>query len=170
MKCESSAFVFLVIPSSAVCRILAAFFTGLVLAGCQPESIQRQFKLVEKWSSRWCADETHERLDKCKTSDGLNRLMGNVSALREGDGLPPMRIDRSSATRYCLEADPDARSNLNALLEKGAKVIARGEQMAQYSVRASARPDAKDYHLIQCHFRQVILEGPPHVITQGEGR
>lgn len=109
-------------------------------------------------------------IDGCKTSDGLNRLMGNLSALREGDGLPPSRIDRSSATRYCLKADPDARANLNALLEKGAKVIARGEQMAQYSVRTLARPGAKDYHLIQCHFRQVILEGPPQIITQGERR
>ena len=138
-----------------------------LVAGCEGPTVQRQFKLVEKWSSRWCADETHQRLDGCKTSDGFNRLAGAVGALGGGDGSPPGKMDRKTATQACLAADDDAIWDLNQLLSGGAKLIARGEQMYRYNTRAEPRAGEKDYHLVTCHYRHVVLEGQKSVLALG---
>jgi hypothetical protein len=137
-----------------------------LLPGCQPPPIQKQFKRVERWGSRWCADASHERLDSCKMSDGLNKLYGSVGALRDGDGLPPLRIDRTVATQACLDGDTEAISNLNVLLSEGAKVVVRGEKMHHFIARTSPRQGEKDYHLVYCHYRVMILEGPERLLTR----
>lgn len=127
--------------------------------------MQRQFKVVERWGSRWCADATHERLDGCKTSDGINKLVGTVSVLGNGDGSPPLKMDRGTATRTCLDADNYAIWNLNQMLSEGAKLVARGEQMYQYTARTEPQSGEKSYHLITCHYRQVVLEGPESLLV-----
>ena len=140
---------------------------SVLLAGCEGPPVQRQFKLVEKWSSRWCADATHERLDGCKTSDGINKLAGAVGALGQGDGTPPFKMDRATATQTCLAADEYAIWNLNQLLSEGATVVARGEQMYRYTARTESRSGEKDYYAITCHYRHVILEGRESVLVSG---
>ena len=127
--------------------------------------MQKQFKVVERWSSRWCADSTHEQLDRCETSDSLNKLAGTVGALGKGDGRPPLRIGRGEATRTCLAQAQDAVADINPLLERGARVVVRGESLARYVARTQPGPGATHYHRIECHYRQVILEGPPGVIS-----
>jgi hypothetical protein len=136
-----------------------------LLAACEPPPVQKQFKVVERWSSRWCADSTHERLDRCEYSDSLNKLAGTVAALGKGDGRPPLRIDRGEATRTCLAQAQDAVADINPLLERGARVVVRGESMARYVARTQPGAGATHYHRIECHYRQVILEGPPGVIS-----
>jgi hypothetical protein len=136
-----------------------------LLAGCEPAPVQKQFKVVERWSSRWCADATHERLDGCEYSNSLNKLVGTVAALGKGDGLAPLRIDRVAATRACLDQEPDAIADINPLLERGVRVVVRGEALARYVARTSPAEGQKHYHRIECHYRQVILEGPPAVVA-----
>jgi hypothetical protein len=146
---------------------LALAACALLLSACDGPNVQQQFKVVERWSSRWCADETHERLDGCKTSDGLNKLAGAVGVLGGGDGSAPSRVDRGSATRICLDADQEAIWNLNQLLSEGAKLIARDEKMYRYSARSTPIEGQKDYHLITCHYRHVILEGRKSLMKSG---
>lgn len=106
--------------------VLLASACALCVSGCKDPVVQREVKVVERWASRWCADRTHEQLDQCKTSDGI---VGAVGALGTGDGQPPLRVDAGEATRLCLNADTDAIATLNAVLRRGARVIARGEQI-----------------------------------------
>ena len=144
---------------AATCTVLTA-----LLAGCDRSPVQREFKLVERWSSKWCADVTHE-LDQCKTSDGANKLAGAVNALGGVSATPPAAIDRDTATRACLAAEPYTVSDLNELLAAGAKLVVRGEQTYRYLARTEPNPGEKDYHLVTCQYRHIVLEGPESVLT-----
>jgi len=151
--------------------------SSILLSGCggsgdsptddsaHPEAtIQRHFKLVERWSSRWCADQDWERLDNCQGSQNINELMGSVQALAGRSAAPPMAMDTASATTACLDANGDAIAHLDALLENGARVVVWGEQICRYRARTQPDDGKKDYHLIFCEYRDIILEGPQGVL------
>jgi hypothetical protein len=144
--------------------VLAAFMPWL--SGCQPADLQKEVKLLERWGNRWCADATHERLDQCEYSDGLNRLVGAVAALGSGQDRPPMQISAGDATQACLDGDPAMIVDLNAYLSRGARVVVRGEQLQRYDVRTAPQPGQPGYHRVHCHFRPVILEGPASLLEQ----
>jgi hypothetical protein len=75
-----------------------------------------------------------------------------------------MVMDASTATMACLGADVDAIADVNLLLNEGARVIVWGNQISKYTTRTSPEPDQKDYHLVFCNYRQVILEGPQQLL------
>lgn len=127
--------------------------------------MQREFKLVERWSSRWCADKTYESLDGCKTSEMLSKLLGHRAALQGGDGRPPASINGTAAMQACLASDPSAIANVHGLLLKGAKVVSRGEATSHYITRTTPIAEARGYHLVDCHYRSVTLEGPSSLIS-----
>lgn len=145
--------------------LLACVAISTLLTGCEPHVTQREFKLIERWSSRWCADKTYESLDGCNTSEMLLKLLGNPAALQGGDGRPPARINGTAAMQACLVTDPSAIANIHGLLLKGAKVARRGEAMSHYTARTAPTTEERGYHLVDCHYRSVTLEGPPSLIS-----
>lgn len=163
---------------------LAGFFAGFLClsSGCQdssdapvgaggnagPSTVQQQIKLLEKWAGRWCADATWEQLNQCEGSQALNKLFGAVSAAKGGDGRNPMVLDGWTATMACLDSQPGVIADLNGLLANGAKVIVWDNQVKQFTTRTTPEAEQKDYHLVFCHYREVILEGPRELLIGGE--
>ncbi len=159
--------------------LCASMICTLLLAGCGQSddpsaedstgadaTIQRHFKLVERWSARWCADEDWERLDTCEGSQNINEALGGVQALAGGSAAPPMTTDASTATTACLNADGAAMAHLDALLENGARVVVWGEQVRRYRARTEPASGKKDYHLIFCEYRDIVLEGPEGLLRE----
>lgn len=133
-----------------------------------PTTVQQQIKLLEKWTGRWCADSAWEQLNQCEGSQALNQLYGAISAAKGGDGHNPMVLDGWTATMACLESQPGVTADLNGLLANGAKVIVWGNQVKQFTTRTIPEAEQKDYHLVFCHYREVILEGPRDLLIGGK--
>lgn len=147
------------------CQDKADSSTDVIVGSAEPNQIiQRQFKLIEKWQGRWCADETWENLNGCEGTEALNQLFGAIGAANGANGKSPMVLDASTATLACLDADPDAIADVNMLLGEGARVVVWGNQISQYKTRTTPDEGQKDYQLIFCNYRQVILEGPGQLL------
>ena len=79
-----------------------------------------------------------------------------------------MRLDAGTATLACLDSQSSVVDDLNGLLANGAKVVVWGNQIKQFITRTTPEPEQKDYHLIFCHYREVILEGPRELLLGRE--